>query len=593
VRAGRKKAQRSAKPRAWRARVVAGLMVFAGGEAQAAERGAALFAQHCGACHSLVEEGFGPPLGGVTELLSEERLRAWIREPMKVIESGDARAKALLQRYKVPMPPFSHLADEEIAAIVAHIGAETKARGLKAREIDRATAEAETVRWCAPVKASGLAIELEDVVEIPRLPGRTAYKGITLLRPDPREDGALFVDELMGILYRVRGDEVREFLDVRTFFPEFLCDPGVASGLGSFALHPEFARNGVFYTIHSERRRGSPVINPNDVPADVPPSPLPPLEWVLTEWKLSDAAAEAFAGERREVLRFATPTTAHNAQEIAFAPVERGDPDYGLLYICIGDGGAANLGRPEMAGHPRTLFGAILRIDPGGTNSGNGRYGIPADNPFAGSEDATVHREIWAYGFRNPHRISWDLAHEKRLIAVDIGEANVEEVNLVEKGGAYGWGMAGIEGRTRIDVRKDLKTVYPATEDELKGVRLPWGEYDHVDGAGVTGGYVYRGPIEALRGKYVFGDIVNGRIFYLEADAKLADRTIYELAVVRDRRETTVKALAKAQRAHLRIGYDERTGDLLVLTKDDGMIRRVVGAYPWKTAGSALPGNRP
>lgn len=566
----------------------AGLMITAAGEVGAAEAGAALFAQHCGACHSLVQEGFGPPLGGVTQVLSEERLKAWIREPMKVIESGDPRATALLQRYKVPMPPFAHLKEGEIGNIIGYIEAETAAQNLTALEIDPTTSAAAGVRWCAPVRPSGLAVELEDVVEIPRLPGRTAYKGITLLRADPREDGTLLVDELMGILYSIRGDAVDAFLDVREYFPEFRCDPGVASGLGSFALHPEFVRNGMFYTIHSERRRGSPVINPSDVPADLPPSPSPPLEWVLTEWTMNDVAARNFAGTRREVLRFATPTTAHNAQEIAFAPVERGDPDYGLLYICIGDGGAANVGRPEMAGHPRTLFGSILRIDPAGRDSRNGGYGIPSDNPFAASEDPAVHREIWAYGFRNPHRISWDLVHGKRMFAVDIGEANVEEVNLVERGGAYGWGVAQIEGRTRIDVRKDLKTVYPATEAELAGVRLPWGEYDHGDGAGVTGGYVYRGPIGALRGKYVFGDIVNGRLFFMHADEAMADRTIYELAVVRNGAETTLKALARAQRAHVRIGYDERAGDLFVLTKDDGMIRRVKAAYRWAGATEAL-----
>ncbi|HYD84393.1 MAG TPA: PQQ-dependent sugar dehydrogenase, partial [Opitutus sp.] len=285
-------------------------------------------------------------------------------------------------------------------------------------------------------------------------------------------------------------------------------------------------------------------------------------------------------GTRREVLRFATPTTAHNAQEIAFSPVaDRADPDYALLYICIGDGGAGNLGRPEMAGHPRTLFGAILRIDPAGNNSVNGRYGIPADNPFAESDDPAVHREVWAYGFRNPHRISWDFAHGKRTIAVDIGEANIEEVNLIEKGGAYGWGAAGIEGHARIDVKTDLKVVFPVTQAELTGVRLPFSEYDHLDGAAVTGGYVYRGPIKVLRDKYVFGDMVNGRLFYLRLGAELTDRTIYELSVVRDGAVTSVKALANAQRAHLRIGYDERNGDLLILTKDDGTLRRVSTAY--------------
>src|SRR5690606_28103043 len=99
-------------------------------------------------------------------------------------------------------------------------------------------------RFAPAVQKTDLVIELEDLVAIPRLPGRTPYKGITLLRADPREPGALLVDELMGLLYRVQGTEVGLFLDVRPYFPEFLCDPGVASGLGSFALHPDFKDNG-------------------------------------------------------------------------------------------------------------------------------------------------------------------------------------------------------------------------------------------------------------------------------------------------------------------------------------------------------------
>src|SRR6185369_8128633 len=109
-------------------------------------------------------------------------------------------------------------------------------------------------RLAPPVAPSGLTVELEDYAQIPLLPGRTAYKGITLLRPDPREAGALLVDELMGLLYRVQDRQVGVFLDVRGIFPQFMCDPGVASGLGSFALHPDFARNGIFYTTHSELR---------------------------------------------------------------------------------------------------------------------------------------------------------------------------------------------------------------------------------------------------------------------------------------------------------------------------------------------------
>ena len=119
----------------------------------------------------------------------------------------------------------------------------------------------------------------------------------------------------------------------------------------------------------------------------------------------------------------------------------------------------------------------------------------------------------------------------------------------------------------------------PATAAELAGTVAPLALYDHRDGASITGGYVYHGPLEALRGKYVFGDMVNGRVFFLNLDAGLTDHTVRELAIVRDGAPTTLKALAKVDRAHLRIGYDERTGDLFILTKGDGMIRRVTAAY--------------
>ena len=544
-------------------------------------KGRELFAQQCLPCHALASEGFGPPLGGVTSLLPEARLVEWIRDPAKVLAAGDARAVALLARYKVPMPAFAHLTPAEVSAILAFIAGESAAQGLRPFTVDESAPPPAPPRLAPPVQPSGLVVELEDFARIPLLPGRTAYKGITLLRPDPREAGALFVDELMGVLYRVQDRRPAVFLDVRPFFPDFMCDPGVASGLGSFALHPDFARNGLFYTTHSESRRGRPVVNPADVPADLPPYETPPIEWVLTEWRLADPSATTFAGTHREVLRFVTPTTGHGSQEIAFAPVvDRGDPDYGRLYWGLGDGGSINLKRHDLAGHPRTLLGAILRIDPLGTNGPNGQYGIPADNPFAASADAAVRREIWAHGFRNAHRFTWDDgAGVRRMIAVDIGESNLEEVNLIEPGGAYGWGAGHLEGTARIDARVDPKVVHPATAEELAPYVAPLAQYDHHDGSSITGGYVYRGPLEALRGKYVFGDMVNGRLFFLNVDAGLTDRTIHELGVARDGGPTSVKALAQADRAHLRLGYDERSGDLFVLTKGDGMIRRVVKAY--------------
>ena len=543
-------------------------------------QGKALFAAQCASCHMLAQDAIGPPLGGITGLLPMDRLVEWIKDPAKVLGSGDARANALLRRYKVPMPPFAQLTTGEIEAVLSFIDQQSTKQHLLPFAIDVTVSSSPVPRWAPPIQASGITIEVEDIAQIPRLPGRTPYKGITLLRPDPRESGVLLVDELMGLLYRVKDHQVSVFLDLRGIFPEFICDPGVATGLGSFALHPDFIHNGVFYTSHAENFRHSPAINSADIPADVPASSSPRLEWVITEWRLQDPTAGTFVGTHREVLRFVTPTTAHAAQEIAFAPVtDPHDPDYAKLYIGIGDGGSANLKRPDMAGHPRTLLGSIIRIDPAGLNGVTNTYGIPSDNPFAQSKDAGIHREIWAYGFRNPHRLSWDFRYGKRMIAVDIGESNVEEVNLIEKGGAYGWGAAGIEGHTRVDVKVDAKIVRAASAMELQGIHLPLGEYDHVDGSAITGGYVYDGPLAELRGKYIFGDIVRGRLLFMKMDAKVNDPAIYELNLARDGAATSLKALAHADRAHLRIGYDDRTGDLYFLTKDDGMIRRITAAY--------------
>ena len=189
------------------------------------ERGKTLFEQQCGACHTLAQDAIGPPLGGITSLLPQTRLIEWIRDPAKIIGSDDARAAALVRRYKAPMPPFAHLSPPEVLAILAFIDEQSRVQQLKPFAVDQTTNSPPKMRWAAPVQKSSLTIELEDVAQIPRLPGRTPYKGITLLRPDPRQSGALFVDELMGLLYRVCDHQVSVFLDVRVLFPEFVCDP--------------------------------------------------------------------------------------------------------------------------------------------------------------------------------------------------------------------------------------------------------------------------------------------------------------------------------------------------------------------------------
>lgn len=552
--------------------------VYSENEAVLAE-GASLFTAQCANCHMLEGDAIGPPLGGITTILGHDALQKFIRNPSEVVASGNERANTLLRRYNMLMPSFGQLKTAEINAILAYIQKQSTDRKLKPLQVTATEYDQGLQRWAAPVEPSGIVIELKDFTVIPQLPNRPAYKGITFMRPDPREQGVYFVNDLMGILYRLQNGKVSTFLDVREYFPLFVYEPGVATGLGSFAFHPEFSKNGIFYTTHAEIRHGSKVINANNIPANVPPHESPPLEWTLTEWKMGKASAAVFSGSHREVLRFVTPTTAHGSQEINFSPVtDSNDPDYAKLYISCGDGGSGNLKRPDMAGHTHTLLGSIMRIDPAGTNGASGQYGIPVDNPFANSKDPLVHKEIWAYGFRNPHRFSWDLTHGKRMIAIDIGEANIEEVNLIVPGGSYGWGAAGLEGTMLIDSVKDPKVVTPASAEKLAPHVSPHGLYDHNDGQAITGGFVYHGPLKALQNKYIFGDIVSGRLFFMHMGKSLKDKTIYEILVQDKGVLTTVKAMSKVDRAHLRLSYDARSGELFILTKDDGRIRRVSNA---------------
>src|SRR5581483_10550151 len=129
------------------------------------------------------------------------------------------------------------------------------------------------------------------------------------------------------------------------------------------------------------------------------------------------------------------PALNHNGGTIAFGP----DGD---LYLAIGDGGAANdsgNGHIVSTGNAQALsviMGKMLRIDPNGNNSANGKYGIPADNPFVNTAGAA--KEIFAYGLRNPYKFSFDPANG-HLIEGDVGQNNVEEVNTITSGGDYGW----------------------------------------------------------------------------------------------------------------------------------------------------------
>src|SRR5690606_29990884 len=161
----------------------------------------------------------------------------------------------------------------------------------------------------------------------------------------------------------------------------------------------EFARNGLLYTTHTEKAGSAPADFAYDDTLNVK------LQWVLSEWKTDQPEGFPFRGESRELLRINMVGQSHGVQEITFNPLSKpGDEDYGLLYVGIGDGGSAERGILHINIGPETIWSSIIRIDPAGRDSRNGKYGIPKTNPFADSRNPKALGEVYAYGFRNPHK---------------------------------------------------------------------------------------------------------------------------------------------------------------------------------------------
>lgn len=239
---------------------------------------------------------------------------------------------------------------------------------------------------------------------------------------------------------------------------------------------------------------------------------------VIAEWTVSAANPNVVdMSTRREILSVAHPNFNHDGGSIAFGPDKQ-------LYFPLGDGGAANdtgNGHVVSTGNAQdlsttNLWGKILRIDPHGNNSANGKYGIPANNPFVNTPGAA--KEIYAYGLRNPYRISFDRVNGQ-LIAADVGQNNVEEIDRIISGGNYGWHTK--EGTYTFD--PTTGNVLVNTPGLPAGLIDPLAEYDHSQGIAIIGGFVYHGSLlPQLQGKYVFGDFSTsfgapgGRLLYAD-----------------------------------------------------------------------------
>ncbi|HYQ73161.1 MAG TPA: PQQ-dependent sugar dehydrogenase [Gammaproteobacteria bacterium] len=425
----------------------------------------------------------------------------------------------------------------------------------------------------APIIKSGIAVKLVDFVTVPPSAASPPLARISLLYHARDGSGRLFVNDLRGKLYAIDQGQISVYLDLAAQRPDFVDTPYLGTGFQSFAFHPDFAVNGRFYTVHTE--------TPGTVPADLvsPSTVTAAAHSVVTEWTAGDPAANAFVGTDREVVRIEQPTFLHGLQEIGFNPnATPGDPDYGMLYLGQGDGGELFTTNPQGLDSPH---GAILRIDPLGSNSGNGHYGIPADNPFTGDGDPSTLDEIWAYGFRNPHRFSWDTGGGHKMLIGDIGHNNLEEINLGAPGNNYGWNAR--EGTFVFDPNMETVVQTLPPNDATLGYTYPVAQYDHDEGDAIVGGFVYRGTgAPALYGKYLFGDIVRGRIFLVDAGALVSgtQASIDELTLLdQNGDQTTLLDITPGSRVDLRFGVDA-AGEIYVMSKRDGVIRRLVSAAP-------------
>ena len=250
---------------------------------------------------------------------------------------------------------------------------------------------------------------------------------------------------------------------------------GNEQGLLGMTFHPDYVNNGLFYVNYTNGAGDS----------------------VIQEYSRLNAN-QADTTSARTLMTISQPYSNHNAGWMDFGMDDK-------LYISTGDGGSG--GDPDNNAQTITgnLLGKILRIDPLGSNSSNGQYGIPADNPFVG---VTGDDEIWAYGLRNAWRPSFDRLTGDLYLA-DVGQGAREEINVQpasSSGGEnYGWSVR--EGTSGPPLPGAIDPIY---------------DYDHgagdQEGFSVTGGYVYRGSIDELQGHYFFADFVTDRIWSMKWD---------------------------------------------------------------------------
>jgi len=529
----------------------------------AVEKGEKLFAQQCSSCHNFNQDAIGPQLSGVASSEKTSWIHDFIKNPKALIESGDAHAVALVAKYHAVMPSFPSLSEQDLSDLTAYL----KTKKPLAKPV---TDDPSAIKNPIPAKIalSGLILSLEPVTRIPPSSKESPLTRINKLDFEPAS-GQLYVMDLRGKLYRLNANKPTVYLDLNTEVKAFIHEPGLGTGFGSFAFHPDFQHNGLLYTTHTEPA--------NTKPADFTyeDSIRKTVQWVLTEWTCTVPGATTFTGSSRELFRLDMVEGMHGIQEITFNPTARkGDVDYGNLYIGIGDGAAAEKGYPFLAAEKNRVWGKILRIDPLKKNSKNGKYGIPADNPFV-TNAAGALPELYSCGFRNPNRINW--TSSGKMLTTNIGHGNIEALYEVKPGSDQGWPYR--EGNFEIRTSGNMNNVFAlSSSDSALHYNYPIAEYDHDEGKAIAGGYAYSGTrVTALKGKYIFGDIVSARLFYIDlSEARPGEPAlVHEWQTRFNGQLKTLHELCRNDRVDLRFGQDKQ-GEIYIFTKSDGMIYKLV-----------------
>jgi glucose/arabinose dehydrogenase len=338
------------------------------------------------------------------------------------------------------------------------------------------------------------------------------FKSPLFLTAVPGTGSLLAVVEQAGVIKVFDGQEGADAVTLLDISEKV--ESGGEEGLLGLAFDPDFSDNGYFYVNYTVSE---------------------PDLTVVSRFTAVNEAGKLEADQDSEaiILEQSQPLSNHNGGMLAFGPD-------GYLYVALGDGGGQ--GDPdERAQDLTTILGKILRIDV----ASDAVYDIPGDNPFINQPGARG--EIWAYGFRNPYRFSFD-RETGALWAGDVGQGNREEIDLVVRGGNYGWNLyEGSETYRNPEGRAATEFVMPVID------------YGRTEGISVIGGYVYRGSLApSLRGAYIFGDYGSGKVWalvYDEASGVVASNV--EIAEV-----STVSSLG-----------EDADGELYIISLEGGIYR--------------------